>query len=316
MWPRLPSFPAFPTPMTVQAANVVVPTLTGRAGVSQQSKIYQFLAQIVDAAGVFQAPDNNILPQGWQRDYQPQAAQGDGLAPRNHLCERLFRLGTSSQVVYRAAPVVPVNALTPVQFDSFETGSPLPDPTAATGGSCYFRVRVRASAARGKYVFFMDVDETIELYAFSAQMELVGPPGAVEITDRNDSQSVTPVTAVGEVVIDARIGAVLSPIEQPTGLKEVKFTQIVPVAQSASIQIPVPRFAREVRIMQDSVGAVSGPWFRVTGGLTTPLNVGVLNFRARNIEESEVNLGRESALVTDTNGANDRLFQLQWTIRP
>ncbi len=295
-------------------AQAVVTPMGGRAGVSQQSKIYQFFAQIVDNASVLQIPDTTILQQGWQHDYQPTADQG--LAPRDHLCERLWRLGTGSQIVYRSDTANDLNPLSPEEIDSFDAGAPRPGATSATGGSGYFRVRVRASGSRGKYIFFMDVNETIELYAFSAQMELVGPPGAIEITDLNGSSSATPAALQGRVVADARIGGYIYPMEQTTGLNEVTFTQIVNVAQNARTQIQIPRFARSVRIMQDLTAPSSGPWERIVGGTTLQLNVGQINFRARHLEVSDIHLGRESSLLTDSNAAFARVFQLHWTIRP
>ena len=296
-------------------APIVVPSLTGRAGVSQQSKIYQLFATVVDVAGVLQTPDRNILESGWQHDYVPQAHSGDGLAPRNHLCERLWRIGTGCQVAYRSAVNNPVEALAPNQFDALDNGQP---PAGVDGGGDgYFRVRVRASGNRGKYTFYMDVDETIELYAFSAQMELVGPPNTDLITQVNQANGTgIAATQQGEVVVDARIGGFIQPIEQPTGLREVTYTQLVPVALDTAVRVAIPKFARSVRIFQAGTGPVSGPWTREVAASASPLNLGQVGFAGRSSLPEDAPLGRESSLLTDTNAATDRLFQVQWTIRP
>lgn len=301
----------FPTLARIRMAGptpeVVVPTLTGRAGLSQQSKYYQLFAAPVDINGVLTEPDESILEWGWQRDRQPQV--GDGRTPADGYCERLFRLGSSAVVAYRSSVNNFITPLVTTEFENLPAG-------AVRGGNGYFRVRYRVSAARGNYVFFLDLDETIELFAFSAQAELVGPPGTLLITDRNKTDGGNPVAQLrGQVVVDARVGAMAEPTECATGLREGAYTQLVPVAAATAVRIPIPRFARAVRVFQSTGGLQSGPWTREIG-ITAPLNVGQIGFAGRSSLLEDAPLGRESSLLTDINGANARLFQVQWTIRP
>lgn len=288
-----------------------IPTLLGRAGVFQQRKKFQFFGPIANVDGVLVVPENQLFQEGWTADYLPQGPGecGDGLAPRKHKCERLWRIGTASQTVYR----VDQNALTPLtpdQFTAFEEQGVTP-AGSVSGGNGWFRVLVKASGVTGQRRFFLDVDETVELYALQVEMAIVGTAGIVEVTDRNSVGGPETAEAIG-TVIDSRIGAVIEPIESPTGLKEGRFTQVFVVPQNGSLAISVPRFARRVKIYQDNVGASSGPWTRVIG----PINLGTINFTTRASRDEDAEIGREAQLVTDTNALNARTFVVQWTIRP
>lgn len=290
-----------------------IPSLLGRAGVSQQSKIFQLFALLVDAAGALQVPDLTRLEPGWERGYQPQIESGK--EPLRHKCERLYRLSTGSQAIYRSSPQLAVNPLPAETFTNVDQGGALP-AGGAVGGDGYFRVLVRASAARGPFAFFMDVDETIEIYAFSARMDLIGPPASTLITQVNQVGGTGTVASLqGNVIADVRIGASLEPIESGTGMREVRYTQFIPVALGASVVVPVPRYSRSVRIVQSTTGPISGAWLRQVG-TATPLNVGQIAFDGRISRVQDAPIGRETSLVTDTNNLNARLFQVQWTIRP
>ncbi len=295
-------------------AELSVPPLLGRAGVFQQRKVFQLFAQIRTAAGVFQTPDRNLIPEGWMADYLPQSPGecGDGLAPRAHKCERLWRLGTAAQVAYRSG-AGPFSPLTPGQLDAFDSGAAVP-AGAVTGGYGYFRVRYTVSTLIGRHTFFLDVGEMVELYAMQVNATLEGPPGTILVTERNDAESATPAQLTG-LVVDARIGAMFMPIEAPTGLRQALYTQIVEVPQNTQVVIPVPKFARSVRIFQDNVGAATAAWERVVGPAAFFV-VGSVTFTGRTSREIDSPIGRESALRTDLNALNDRLFQVVWTIRP
>lgn len=301
--------------MNAPDVDYSIPTLLGRAGIFNQRKTYQYFAQIRDQAGVFQVPDRNLQPEGWMADYLPvnPGVCGDGLAPRTQKCERLWRVGTGCQVAYRngAGPFVP---LQPKDFDAFGHPGATVAPGSVSGGSGYFRIKYQATTLTGSHVFFLDVGQTVELYALQVNSTIVGPPGSILITDRNSSESTTPATLTG-LVIDARLGAVMMPIESPTGLREGIYTQIIPVAINAQVVIPVPKFAVAVKVYQDNVGAASAPWDRFVG-VAPVCNVGTLAFAGRASAESDRLLGRESSLRTDINALNARLFQVVWTIRP
>lgn len=290
--------------------------LLGRAGVFTQRKIFQLFAQIRDINLIFQTPDRNLLPEGWMVNYLPQSPGecGDGLAPRMHgKCERLWRMGTGCQVAYRSG-AGPFTPLSTSQFDAFDNPD-APDPAGAvSGGSGYFRARYTISTLTGRDIFFLDIGQTVETYALQVNANIVGPPGSISITAQNDSASAAPAQLTG-LVIDVRIGAVFEPIEAPTGLREGKYTQIIPVPLATIVTVPVPKFARAVRIYQDALGAGSGPWRRFVGP-AGGLDVGQIAFAGRASQEVDGEIGRESSLITDANLINARLFQVIWTIRP
>ncbi len=293
-----------------------VSPLLGRAGVFAQRKIFQFFTVIRDAGGALVAPTDFVYPQGWNNDYLPQSPGecGDGLAPRKHKCERLHRLGTAMQIGYRESLIAVINPLTPEQFNAFDDGAAVA-AGSVTGGRDYWRVRVEATTVMGKTIFFMDVGQHLELYAFQVKMVLVGPPNAVLITADNEASGPNPAQLSG-LVQDIRIGGRIEPVEASTGLRDVIFTQWVNVAAGAQVTLPVPKFATRVKIIQDSLGAASGPWDRLVGPPAIALNVGTVAFAGRASREEDRFVGRESSIRTDINALNARLFQVIWTLRP
>jgi hypothetical protein len=294
----------------------VVAPLLGRAGVFQGRKMFQLFAQLQDDNGVFVPPDSGTLIAGvgWNAPYLPQSpgACGDGLEPRLHKCERVWRIATAAQTAYRLSQE-PLRPLQPSELDAFELpGSTLPAGVGAVmGGNGWFRLWVKANDNTGQRRFYMDLDETIEIYAFDVQVMLVGPPQAVLIPDASAST----VTLNGTVV-DLRVGASIMPIEQPTGRRSARFTQLVPVAAGTSVDIPVPRFARAVKIYCNTAGAGAGPWQRQAGSTASTFNVGQIAFTTRASNDRDAELGRESFLRTDVDGLFDRQFIVQWTIVP
>jgi len=318
--------------MNRSRVDFTIPSLGGRAGVFQQRKIFQYQAQVASAGGVFQTPDRNMFKEGWMHDFVPQApsdcdplgvscdadghtfAEPAGLAPRRHKCERLWRVGSNAQVVYRSG-AGPFTVLSPTEFDAFDVPGQATVAGGVTGGYGYFRLRVKATTLTGPHIFFMDFEQHVELYALQVQTDVVGPPNATLITQNNDAASQTPHTQTG-LVVDARIAARMMPIEAPTGLRDVKLTQLVPVPVNTAVAIPVPRFAVAVKVYQDPAGAASGDWTRIVGPAAAPLAVGTLGWTGRATRDLDMKLGRESGLLTDTNAINDRLFQVIWTVRP
>ncbi len=297
--------------------EISVPPLLGRAGVFQQRKIFQFFTQIEDVANVLQVPDQNHYPEGWHNTYQAQSPgpDGEGLAPRKHKCERLHRIGSGMQIAYRQSLITTFNPLTQAQFDAFDLGAPVA-PGSVTGGRDFWRVRVEASSVVGRYVFFMDVGQWLELYAFQVKMTLVGPPDAILVTERNMVGGNGVVAALSGLVQDIRIGGKIQAIEAATGLRDVTFTQWVEPGIGLAVTLPVPKFAVRVKIIQDNVGAASGAWDRLLGPPAGSINLGTIAFAGRASREEDSFIGRESSIRTDINALNRRLFQVIWTLRP
>lgn len=301
--------------------EIAIPPLLGRAGVFSAAQEYQLFAQLTTTAGEIVLPDvgQMVSGVGWFAPYLPQTPDGpcgDGMPPLRHKCERLWRISTASQVVYRASQV-PLIPLTPSQFDAFEVfGATLPGNAAQPGGNGWFRLWVRANDATSNRRFFMDLDETVEIYAYDVQALIVGPPNAVSIVPNdNDAQSPTPAM-FGGTVVDLRVGASIMPIESPTGMRDTRFTQMVVVPQATQAIVTIPRFARAVKIYQSTAGAGAGPWLRMAGSPAIAFNVGQINFTNRRSDTEDAELGRESHLLTDIDALVARTFIVQWTMVP
>jgi hypothetical protein len=292
------------------------PPLQGRAGVFQAAKTFQLFASIADENAVLVQPDESNLMAGvgWNAPYLPQTPGpcGDGLEPRRHKCERLWRISTATQVVYRISQVA-LPPLTINQINAFELpGATLPAGVGAImGGNGWFRLRVNVSDSTGNRRFFMDLDEKIELYGFDVDTAIVGPANAILI-----NPEMSPIPTLAGNLIDARVGASIIPIEAPTGIDSTRYTQIFVVAAGATQVIAVPRFARAVKVYQTTAGAASGPWTRVAGAIGSGINVGTLNFTLRASNDAQAEIGRESHFVTDVAILSPRTFIVQWTIRP
>lgn len=296
--------------------EISVPPLLGRAGYFAQRKIFQVFASIRDTAGNFLTPDFNLFPEGWMSDYLPQMPGecGDGQAPRAHKCERLWRVGTGCLVAYRNS-VPQLNPLTVSEFEALSNPGAAIAVGSETGGNGYFRIRYLVSSAQGAYSFDLDIGETVEIYALQVNTTLIGPPNTLLITQENDSKSATPAERNG-LVIDARLGSRIMPIEASTGMREGRLTQIIPVPINTQVEVTVPKFARSFHIYQDGAGAASGAWTKFVGPPAAGCDVGSITFTGRSSRADDEALGRESVLQTDDNAVNARLFQVQWTIRP
>lgn len=299
----------------IQTVKSVVPLL-GRAGRFQQAKILQYFAQVREVANIFPTPDRNVLEGGWLSNWAPETYEGcddDKTFFGQSHCERLWRIGTSAQVAYREGrgPYAP---MTPTQIDGVYNDRIENFDDAITGGHGYFRIFYELNTSTGRDSFYLDVGERVEVYAYQVNATVVGPPSSVLVTEANDAESATPLSLDG-LVVDARIGAQLIPIESPTGLREARYTQLVPVPQGTAVDITIPRFARSLHVYQDALGPSSGAWGRWVGP-PTACNIGTLSFDGRASRERDAAIGRESTFRTDTNPLNDRLFQLEWTIRP
>lgn len=290
--------------------------LLGRAGIFMQRKIFHLFAQIVDNNSVPLVETEGALNSGpgWYASYLPMTSEGE-CAPRLHKCERLWRISTAAQTMYRSSNNQELTPLSNNAFEQAETNNVLPAGVGAVFGSNgWFRALVQVNDNSGNRIFRMDLDETVEIYGFEVNVMLIGPPGTVLVTDLNNAQSTTPATFQGTVV-DARVGAQIIPIEEPTGMTEVRYTQLFTVPANTTLNITVPRFARFVKIFQDNAGASAGPWLRQAGSTTVPYNVGTINFTNRRSDDEDMELGRESNLITDSEIVSRR-FQVEWTIRP
>jgi hypothetical protein len=283
--------------------RVQIPVLGGRAGVFQQAKTFQ----VFGTADTFQL-EEPISPMGWEHGYFPQTGEQ---TPRRHKCERLFRVGTHAQVAWRDSE----DPVEPLSIGDFESLYPRGSLAGATrGGAGWLTVLVKAATALGNYSFFMDVGEQVEIYAYSVSAVLVGPADLVQITSRNSAQSDNPVTLSGDAILDALVGGRIEPIECATGLRETKYTQVFTVAAGSQAWVPVPPFAREIRVIQSNVGSTL-TWERRIGE-SLPDNIGVLNFTNRHSAESERMIGREGAFLTDIDALQERSYQVEWTVRP
>jgi hypothetical protein len=167
-----------------------------------------------------------------------------------------------------------------------------------------FGLQVKLATDAGAKIFRMDVGQTIETYARSVNLSILGPAATI----------VSPTSAdlLQNTVIDALVGADIVGIN--TGSindGSVRWTQrIFTTASTASVQVPA--FAVEAKIQTDD-GSSIGEWTRALASGGTPA-VGTINFTSQGSSITEDRLlGNELFLVTPTYTGG---ITIVWKIRP
>lgn len=283
-----------------------IPALGGRAGVFKQAKTVQVFGSFDDLN--FALEGEPISGIGWEHGYLPQTPD---CTPVRHKCERLYRVGSRALVAWRDEED-PQSPLSVGEIESLYPRGSL--PSVDRGGAGWLSLFVQAATCMGNYFFFMDVGQNVEFPAYSVSASLVGPSNMVQITQSNNAQSGDPAQRSGDAILDALVGARIEPVEFSTGLRETKYTQLVSVAAGSVARIPVPPLAREIRVYQSTQGSTA-TWLRKVAG-TVPNDIGVLNFTNRHSADDERFIGREGAFETDIDALSDRVFQIEWTVRP
>lgn len=263
----------------------------------------QFFASLAAEDGLV------VDPAGW---VPPTEGQPLGFPQRFGIgtgCERLWRIRSTGREVLRFAG----NGTTPLTRSQIEQPSQLPAGASANEVTHYKKlIKLQSRALTTQLV--LDIGQTIELYGFSVDIDILAPANAVEISNAPGSADVDRSGLVADTILAVEILA----IEAPLGNRVGRFTQHVSVAANTQETIAVPFGAIGVRIIQTPAGTASTAWNRFIGdpAIHASLNVGVLNFTARVSDLSSTEIGDCTHLQTDLDALNDRFYTLIWRIRP
>lgn len=281
--------------------------LLGRATCMSSFQAPQIFGSFASNAGVpntwvAQAPLGAV---GWaQRVGRGQAG------PIQSGRERLWRVRSSGLQVLRATG----DSVTPLRREQITNPNQLP-AAASRSPILALKKRIKIQGYTEETNITIDIGESIELYGFSVDIDLVGPPGTIVVSD-GVSTSLT-ATATG-LVFDAALGVEVLAIEAPLGKKRAKLTQHVPVLLNTQPTIAVPTAATEVKILQTTAGTASTSWNRFVGdpAVHASIQTGPITFTGRISDDRANELGNATHLQTDLDAVNDRFYTLIWTIEP
>jgi hypothetical protein len=212
-------------------------------------------------------------------------------------CERLWRVRSTGREVlrYSAAGV-----------------NPLPrDQIEVTHYKKVIKLQSRALTTR----LTLDIGQTIELYGFSLDVDILGPPGMAEVST-SVAESLT-VERTG-LVSDAVLAVEILAIEAPLGNREARFTQHLYVENNTQPVIAIPFGAIGLRVLQTAGGGAATTWNRFIGdpSIHSSLAVGQITFTNRISDVRSSEIGDATHIQVDLDAINDRFFTLIWRIRP
>lgn len=235
---------------------------------------------------------------------QASVATAPGCNPR----ERLWLITPYGRSLSRQQTNGPVAVLTQPSSQISGDGTQL-------GGTrrTLMRLRVQTSGDYGPRDFFMDAGGPP--LAVSAQAITVSPWGPqtyVEVTVANIA-GLTALTDVSDELVNVSLQA----IEESRGCRATSLTEFINVPANTATPVPIPRYAVDVQISQNAIGAPSSRWLQFVGFPTTGIATGSVRFTPGGRTTEIVNLGSEiSYLLTDQFVPAARLFTARWTIRP
>lgn len=226
-------------------------------------------------------------------------------------CERLWRIRSSGREVLRFS----AENLTPLPRGQIENPTAL--PAGATGTPVVHlkkQIKLQSRTATTN-IFTLDIGQSIELYGFSVDIDILAPLGTAEISTSIPASTI--LTRSG-LVIDAVLAVEILALEAPLGQKIARLTQHVFVEADTQVSIPIPNAAIGGRILQTTAGAASPTWTRWIGdpAIHSSLQVGPIVFANRVSEMSSTEIGDCTTLQTDLDAVNDRFYTLIWRIRP
>lgn len=278
----------------------LVPQLLGRVGESTPSSYIQW-----HFFGSFSILANTISPYiEIPNARQPSVTTPPGCKPT----ERLWLITTYGRSLTRQQTNGPVPVLTQPSSQISGDGTQL-------GGTrrTLMRLRVQTGGDYGPRDFFMDAGGPP--VAVSAQSVIISPWGPqtyVEVLP-DDIGVLTAGTDVSDELVNVSIQA----IEESRGCRATVLTEFINVPANTATPVPVPRYAVDVQISQNAIGAPSARWLQFVGFPTTGIASGSVRFVPGGRTTDIVNLGSEiSYLQTDQFVPAARLFTLRWTIRP
>lgn len=279
--------------MTTEA-QVVSTTLGGRAVTDAQGDpTWHVFGQIASNAASISATLNDQRQECW----------GGG---KNKGCRdsafRLRRIRSSGIEIVRevAEPTSPL---------------PITDIVARSRGCnrvSSFSLLINAETPAGFTDFRMDVGETLDIVASQVNYTICGPNGALVIG------APSPVRQLSGIISDGRIGVSVSQIEEDGGHRSVRFSELWRIPVNRQPFLPIPTFARELKVYMVQGATTSGPWATFASTTTNAIQEGILDFDASNtfsLDETRA-LGSSAFLRPDRNVQTDRIASLIWTIEP
>lgn len=223
----------------------------------------------------------------------------------------LHLVTTDAIEVLRAAgdPIGPLSA------EVIQTGDPLPPGARRLQNRSLLKVGVTLVRGTVQHRFFMDFNQQVEVHASSVAIDLFAP-------DNFEVTAMSPPFPAGltraGLVADELVGTSIIRIEQPTGLKDVIFTENIFVAQNTRAVLAVPPYAVGLTVYQASVGAAETAWEMHYGDpIVGSVEVGTIPFiPAARKTEPLIETPNVTHLRTGIDVDADRFFTLRWTIRP
>lgn len=286
--------------------QVVETTLQGRAGAMPNAKGEQMFCRLISSRIDLTLFEDMIeLTPGWNTD-QPKVAPTTMVQQ----CPRLWLVSLRGLEVYRSSdPVV-----APLSRNVIVNG-PLPASSVRSQNVHAYRARISVSNETQYAVFDIDLNQDLEVWGQRVSVTIIGPANALSVPS-----DVPETLTRAQFVVDSLFACQIVPIEQSKGCKEAKFTQTVRSAATTRASIQVPRAASAVKIYQGEPisAAPTIMWERqlASPAISTPVNVGWINFNARTSSDESSPIGLESHLLTDIDPLSTRLFIMNWTIRP
>lgn len=238
--------------------------------------------------------------------WQPQGKVGCGCG--------CWMIQASTVEVLRSASEVVIAPLGNVS-QVIGPNTALPVGAVRARGRSQLKLQVTAEASTTARTFFMDVGQTIELNADCIGIQYLAPDNFVEISGGQNLS----VLRSG-LVADVYTSVSLNRIEQSVGATEAIFTTNLFVTANTLLSVPVPPFAREVTIYQNSLGASSVQWTQwygdpitVAGSIEAASLPWIAGLRRT---QQETLIPDVTHLRTDADANADRFFTLRWVIRP
>jgi hypothetical protein len=229
-------------------------------------------------------------------------------------CCGLWMIETTIVEIIRGVSEIP---LTPLPDIDFGNGVPLPTGAVRVRNRGQLKLVVNAEMAASDREFFMDTNQTLEVSASCICGEYFVPENFVDVTQFTAAE-LAAVPAVTGLVVDAMLYVAFTRLEQSVGDRECTYTTHLHVPADTSGVIPIPPFATEVTIYQDTQGAASAQWTQWIGdpSVGLPLQIGTIPWvlgQRKTLEE--IVLPDATHLQTDQD-VDQRFFTMRWTIRP
>ena len=217
---------------------------------------------------------------------------------------RLWHIGADATEIIRNA----ADAVGPVPQQSFSQYAGQIAGGFRTQNRSALKLQVTIQNLGGQHIFWMDANQGLEVYSDCIAIDLVLPPGFVEVPPDD-------VTRGPGLVADLQVGAFQFEIEESRSLKEVSLTTYHTVGANSQPEIQVPPFAQRATVYQTGAGSASTAWTMWLGAPSVGVELGTIAFIPGGRVSYEVAMPSATFLQPDLDTV-DRFFTIRWTIRP